>query len=203
MLAQEAYGHYYADDLPEALAVAQAAQESAGSVPRVGAVLAAALEARILGALDEPANCRAALERAETILSDLPAESVNDSAFGYDEGQLRFHEGNAYTHLRDTGAAWTAQQRAMELCAPSDYMDRTFTRLDRAICLASDGDAAGAVQYATEALNTLSDRQREGIITLRGIELLNSIPERDRRALPAARELNDRLKTPDASEADQ
>jgi transcriptional regulator with XRE-family HTH domain len=201
VLAQEAYGYYYSNDLAEALAAAQAAQECAGASPRVGAVLAAALEARILGALARPNDCRQALGRAETILSNLPSDYVNDSAFGYDEGQFRFHEGNAYTHLRDTAAAWTSQQRALELCAPNDFMDRTFTRLDRSICLVDDGDISGAIEYALETMTALDDRQRQGIITLRGRELLHNIPARERLALPAADELRDRLLTTDTNEA--
>jgi len=203
VLAQEAYGHYYSRDLPEALAVARLAQDSGRRAIYVGAVLAAALEARIHGALGQSVDCRAALDRAETILSDLPAELVNDSAFGYDEGQLRFHEGNAFTHLRDTDAAWTAQQRALELCAPGDFMDRSFARLDRAICLASDGEITSALEYATETMNALDDQQRRGIITLRGLELLNAVPSVQRRALPAARDLHDRLMTPNENEAEQ
>jgi transcriptional regulator with XRE-family HTH domain len=203
VLAQEAYGHYYSGDLSEALSVAQQAQESTRTAPRVGAVLAAALEARIHGAFGRSLDCRNALDRAEAILSALPTESLNDSAFGYDEGQLRFHEGNAYTHLRDTSAAWTAQQRALDLCAPTDFMDRTFTRLDRAFCLVNDGDVPQALEFAAETFAALNDRQREGIISMRGMELLNAIPAQQRHALPAARTLHDRLMTPDTNEADQ
>jgi transcriptional regulator with XRE-family HTH domain len=202
VLAQEAYGYYYSNDLAEALAVAQAAQKHAGAIPRVGAVLAAALEARIHGALGRASDCRQALSRAETILSNLPEGYVNDSAFGYDEGQLRFHEGNAYTHLHDATSAWVAQQRALELCAPSDFMDRTFTRLDRSICLVGDGDIAAAAEYALETMTALNDRQREGIITMRGMEFLHGIPAQERLALPAAVELHDRLMTTDTNEAD-
>ena len=202
VLAQESYGHYYGNDLADALAVARAAQECAGTMPLVGAVLGAALEARIQGVRGEAQECRNALDRAEAILSNLPAPYVNDSAFGYDEGQLRFHEGNAYTHLRDTASAWRAQQRALELCAPDDFMDRTFTRLDRSICLAGDGDIPTAVEYALETMTALNDRQREGIITMRGRELLRSIPAQERLTLPAAVDLRDRLMTTDTNEAD-
>jgi transcriptional regulator with XRE-family HTH domain len=202
VLAQESYGHYYSGDYSEAAAVAVMAQESTRTTPRVGAVLAAALEGRAHAAMGSATDCRRALESAALILADLGPESINDSAFGYDEGQLRFHEGNAYTHLHDTQAAWTAQQRALELSAPNDFMDRSLTQLDRASCLAYDGDTFGALEYAAETLGALNDRQREGIITLRGFELLNTIPVQQR-ALPAARELRERLTTPDTNEVDQ
>ena len=202
VLAQEAYGHYYSGDYSEAVTVASMAQEATSATPRVGAALAAALEARAHAVVGSAQSCRAALDRAESVLSSLEPDSVNDSAFGYDEGQLRFHEGNAYTHLHDTPAAWRAQQRALELSDPSDFMDRTLTKLDRASCLAHDGDVSEALACATTTLDGLNDRQREGIITLRGIEIFNTLPA-EHRALPAARELRDRLNTPDTHEVDQ
>jgi hypothetical protein len=113
--AQEAYGHYYAGDVRQAIEVAQDAQRLAGQVPCVGAILAAALEARAHAALGQAAETRAALQRAEWVLPRLDAESLVPSAFGYNEGQLRFHESSALTHLRDARAAWTAQERALEL----------------------------------------------------------------------------------------
>lgn len=200
VLAQEAYGHYYADDLGEALAVARGAQHIAGQVPRVGAVLAAALEARILGAQADRPGTEQAIGRAETGLAALPGELVNDSAFGYDEGQLRFHQGNAYTHLRDTRGAWPAQQRALELCGPADYMDRAFTRLDRATCLVQDGDVEAGLVYALDTMNALNDHQRAGIIALRGRQLVARLPAPQRLALPAVTELHERLMTPDDEE---
>jgi hypothetical protein len=126
---------------------------------------------------------RESLARAESILSQLDGDSLVPSAFGYNETQLRFHEGNAYTHLRDVKAALRAQERALELCAPGDYTDWAMTRLDRAMCLAYEGDASEALTYSTETLTSLTEPQREGIIALRGYEVLDALPE-GRRELP-------------------
>jgi hypothetical protein len=95
-------------------------------------------------------------------------------------------------HLGDTKSAWTAQRRALELVPANDYTDRTLTRLDRAICLAHDGDGTGAVEYAVQTLTGLPEDQRQGIITLRAQETLKAIPA-GQRALPAAREFQDLL----------
>ena len=197
VLAQEAYGHYYAGDLSEALAVARAARDAAAGVPRVGAVLAAALEARVLAARGDRTGCRQALGLAEAGLQALPPGQVGESAFGYDEGQLRFHEGNAYTHLGEAAAAWSAQQRALELCGPADFMDRAFTRLDRASCLIGDGELEAGLAYALGSVSTLTDQQGAGIITVRAKALVDALPATERRALPAAAELRERLQTPD------
>src|SRR5262245_46647150 len=74
--AQEAYGHYYAGDLLQAIEVAQHAQALAGTSAYVGAALAAALEARAHAALGNSGDTRAALDRAQAILSQLEPESL-------------------------------------------------------------------------------------------------------------------------------
>ncbi len=190
--AQEAYGHYYSGDLAKAVHVAQHAQALSGQVPSVGAVLAAALEARAQAALGHEQETRAALRRAETCLSHLDASAIGTSAFNYNEAQLRFHEGNAFTHLRDTKAAWQAQETALILCPTSDYMDRTMTKLDRANCLAHDGDVTSAVAVMVEATTSLTDQQRQGIITVRVREIIATLPPQHQ-ALPAVRDLHDLL----------
>src|ERR1022692_305759 len=176
VLAQEAYGHYYGGDLRGAVSVARQAQYLTPRVPSVGAVLAAALEARAHAAQGDLAETRRVLGRAEAILSALEPGSVTASAFGYTEAQFRFHESSAYTRLRAVRPATRAQDRALELCPRSDYADWAMIRLDRAGCLAQSGDAPGAVVYATETLTGLSGEQKQGIIALRGRELVRALP---------------------------
>jgi hypothetical protein len=179
VLAQEAYGHYYSDDLTDAVDVARQAQAVARARPCVGSVLAAALEARAHAALGRATDTRTSLHTAETILSGLGADDMVASAFGYNEAQLRFHESNALTHLGDTRAAWKAQDRALELVMPGDFMDEAFTQLDRAMCLAKDGDAATAVAHTTHTLLSLTESQRQGIIGLRARQIVEALPVRE------------------------
>jgi tetratricopeptide (TPR) repeat protein len=174
--AQEAYGHYYAGDLPQAIDVAQDAQRLAAQTPCVGAILAAALEARAHAALGRPTETRDALIRAEWILPRLDADSLVPSAFGYNEAQLRFHESSALTHLRDARGAWTAQERALQLTPEYDYTDRALTQLDRATCLVYEGDAAAAAECALRALSPLTNEHRRGIILLRAQNIIGALP---------------------------
>jgi uncharacterized membrane protein YecN with MAPEG domain len=190
--AQQAFVHYYSGQLVEALAVARHAQHLAGRTHCVGAVLAAALEARALGGMSDGDGARTAIGTAESILANLDAESVTASAFGYNEAQLRFHEGNALTHVHDTARAWQAQQRALVLYPDSDYLDRALVRLDRAACLVDDGDIDAALASAVQALVPLVDEQRQGLLTARGREVLRAVPAAAR-AVPAAREFRDLL----------
>ena len=142
--------------------------------------------------MDRPRETREALARAEDILSHLEGDALIPSAFGYNEAQLRFHQGNAYTHVRDVKSAVKAQDRALELCAPGDYTDWAMTRLDRASCLTYDRNTSDGLAYATATLTALTHAQRRGIIALRGSEILNALPKAQQ-ALPAAREFRELL----------
>jgi tetratricopeptide (TPR) repeat protein len=197
ILAQEAYGYYYSGDMHEAINCARYAQSASHGMPSVGFALAAALEARALASMGPEAAADAveALRRAEEMLSKLDESDITPSAFGYSEAQLRFHEGSTYTHLRDTGAAWKAQQRALSLIPENDYTDRALTNLDRAVCLAHDGDSREAVGYASVVLSGLAEQQRRGIIDARGRDVIQAIPASDR-VLPSVRQFRELLAPP-------
>lgn len=192
VLAQESYGHYYSGDLQEALDTTRQAQDLAKRTPCVGAALAVALEARIHAMMGRQRETREALARAEQLLPLLARDDLIPSAFGYNEGQLRFHEGNAYTYLRETKLAFNAQDRALELCRRDDYTDWAMIRLDRAACLTYAGKIVSSITYATETLNALTHPQRQGIIALRGREVLRALPPGEQKRAEA-RELRDLL----------
>lgn len=103
------------------------------------------------------------------------------------------------THLGDIRAAWLAQDKALALVASADFMDRTFTRLDRATCIAATGDPAGASSYARDTLLALTEAQRVGIITGRARQFIEAMPKRVR-AQPAVHELHDLLMLPQGQE---
>jgi hypothetical protein len=69
------------------MSVAQHAQAVVPTSACVGAVLAAALEARAQAALGRAEQTRDALRRAETLLSRLDMETAAASAFVYNEAQ--------------------------------------------------------------------------------------------------------------------
>lgn len=189
--AQEAYVHYYSGDLTQALEVARHAQQLMAA-PSVGGALAAALEARAEGLRGQPTAARSAIDRAELMLSGLPPDQRAASAFGYNEAQLRFHQGNALTHLGETEDAWEAGQRALELYPTGDYLDRTLVRLDRAECLVRANMPDEAAAVAARAVRGLTFEQRADMILNRGREIINAMPP-DQRELPAARDLRDVL----------
>ncbi|QDY12011.1 helix-turn-helix domain-containing protein [Micromonospora sp. HM134] len=180
VLAQEAHVYYYSADFRETVNLARHAQDVAGPEASVGTVLAAAIEARALAAMGKREETRAALGHAEGLLSRLEGDSLSASAFGYNEAQLRFHEGNAYTRLRVVDAALAAQDRALELCSPGDYTDWALTRLDRAICLTRMGQASDAVESLAETIGSLDGAKRQGIIAERARIALDGLPPTQR-----------------------
>jgi hypothetical protein len=104
------------------------------------------------------------------------------SAFGYSESKFRFHESSAYTRLGEIRPALAAQDRALALCPPGDYTDRALTRLDRAACMARQGDPVAAADYAAGTLRELDAEQRQGVIAVRGAELARGLPASGRAA---------------------
>ncbi|MCZ4096648.1 helix-turn-helix domain-containing protein [Streptomyces sp. H39-C1] len=177
MYAQEAYQQYYSGDVEGAVELACRAQHLAGGLPCVGPALAAPLEARAHALLGRREEAVAALAAADTALGRLdPADRIG-SAFGYSESQFRFHSGNAWTHLRETARAGEQQARALELYPLGDHTDRALIHLDQAVCLAADGDPAGAAVLATDTIVTLPADHRSALIIYRARELATSVPE--------------------------
>lgn len=191
VLAQEAHGHYYSGDVPEAIDVARRAYETS-QAPCTGAALGAALEARAQAALGRDEETRNALARAEETLSCLGGDVLIPSAFGYSEASFRFHEGNAYTHLRDVKSAFRALDRALKLCAPDNYTDWAMTRLDRAQCLIYANDISSGLEYAIDTLTSLDEPKRRGIISLRAQQIARALP-RKAGSLAASHDLDELL----------
>jgi hypothetical protein len=190
LLAQESYGHFYSNDLSEAVVVAEHAQAASAAPGGVGAPLAAALEARAQAMIGDGRATIRALDRAESMVADLEGDALTPSAFGYNEAQLRFHAGSAYTSLGDVPRAFAAQERALALCAPGDYTDSALTHLDRAACWTIEGDATAAASEVASTLVGLSAEQRRGLIDLRAVEVMAGFSEQQRK-LPAVQELRD------------
>ncbi|GAA2977511.1 hypothetical protein GCM10010483_22030 [Actinokineospora diospyrosa] len=171
--AQEAYYHFYAGDLKATIEAAQRAQHTAQV--SVGGILAAAVEARAHGLLGRADETVEAVNRAETILERLDSGLLVPSAFGYDLAQLRFHQGNALTHLKATASAHVALDQALELYPEDDYMDRALVNLDRALCMIHDGEDGSAAELAVNVITTLSRSQALGLIAGRANEVLHTL----------------------------
>ncbi len=78
-----------------------------------------------------------------------------------------------------------AQDRALELCPSDNYADWAMTRLDRAQCLIHAGDVTSGLEYANETVTTITAAQRQGIIALRGREIMKTLPESEKKRAAA------------------
>lgn len=192
MYAQEAYQLYYSADIVGAVELAVRAQHLAGGLPCVGPALAAPLEARAQAVLGRREAAADALSRAEVALGRLPEQT--GSAFGYSESQLRFHAGNAWTHLGETVRAAEQHERALELYPDAEVMDRALVRLDQAMCAAASGDAAGAALLATATVVDLPQQHRSALIIYRARDVAARVPEA--RTVPEVRVLREVLALP-------
>ncbi|WP_236047228.1 helix-turn-helix domain-containing protein [Streptacidiphilus fuscans] len=195
--AQESYQLYYSGDLFGAVELSIRAQELAGGLPCVADALAAPLEARAHALAGHRDQTMDALRRAETALLRLSPEDRQPSALGYDEAQLAFHAGNAWTALHETDRAWEQQERALELYPDENRTDRTLILLDRAACLAWDGDPGAGAQLATEAIVALPVEHRSPLVLYRARDLAVSVPGTNRQ-LPEVRVLREVLALPSA-----
>ena len=181
--AQEAYALYYGGGSPAAAVEAARLAQTLSRGPSVGSALAAALEARAHGVMGHRDDSYRALHRANDALSNLHGGSRSASAFGYNEAQLKFHEGNALTHLGEVDAAWTAQKQALALY-PMDDSDRVLVHLDRSIGLVRSGNAKAAIAYASDALTDAPSEHRVGIVVVRTRQLVEELT-RQRLLTPA------------------
>jgi tetratricopeptide (TPR) repeat protein len=175
--AHESYQLFYGGDLVGAVELAVRAQQLAGGMPCVADALAAPLEARAHALMGNRGDAIAALARAETALSRLPAEQRQPSALGYDEAQLAFHAGNAWTSLHESTQAWNQQQRALALYPDENRTDRTLILLDRAACLIWDGDQDDGAKLAADCVFGLPLEHRNQLIISRAREVTASLPE--------------------------
>lgn len=182
--AQEAYQSYYSGDLHGAVELASRSQHLASGTPCVGPALAAPLAARAHAQLGHPDYTTHALAAAETALQRLPADDQIGSAFGYSESQLRFHAGNALTHLGETTRARAELRRAMELYPVAEQMDRALVSLDLAMCTVTDGESAVAADQAARTLVGLEPAHRTALIIYRARQVADTVP-------PGAREVHE------------
>lgn len=167
---------YYGDPR-EALQLARKAQDLAGRAPSVAGAMAPAVEARALGMLalrgrgDAAPSARRALVRGRAVFDQLPKDNTGDLVFGFTERQLTFYEGDTLTSLGDHRHGDEVLSRALTLYSPSDHVDLTLVRLDRAACKLQAGHPDAALQEAQNAITELPGEHRSDILVHRARQL--------------------------------
>ncbi|GAA1547527.1 hypothetical protein GCM10009678_32640 [Actinomadura kijaniata] len=174
---REALVPMYYGDPREALHLARKAQDLAGRTPSVAAAMAPAVEARALGMLalrgrgDAAPSARRALVRGRAVFDQLSRDDTGDLAFGFTDRQMTFYEGDTFTNLGDHRAGDEALSRALTLYAPTDRVDLTLVRLDRAACRLHAGHIDAALATAREAIEELPTEHRSDILVHRARQI--------------------------------
>jgi tetratricopeptide (TPR) repeat protein len=210
---REALVPLYYGDPAQAAAAARASADLAGHQPCVAGVMAPVVEARALARLArarsgsalpgtgggrggaggaEVRRASAALDRAHEALDQLPEEERRDTAFGYTERQLLFHQGDALVTLGDYRGADDAFGQALRLYSPAEFLDRSLVSLGQARCRLQAGEPEEALRLSRDTLVGLPSQHRPGIV-LRAAHSLGEAVAAKHGDFPAVRDYREVL----------
>jgi transcriptional regulator with XRE-family HTH domain len=201
---REALVPLYYGDPAEAVALARAAAGLAGRNVCVAAAMAPVMEARALarvaarrGGTAKPQGLRRAsslLDSAHEALSRLPATDRGDTAFGYTERQLLFHEGDTLVTLAHHQGAETALKHALRLYSTEEVLDRSLTTLGLARCRLEADEPEEALRMSKETLFAVPREHRSEIMVRTARSLGDSVAGRHGE-VSAVREYREALAT--------
>ena len=171
---REALVPLYYGDPAEAVGLARAAAGLAGRNACVAAAMAPVAEARALarvaarrgGAATSQGLRRASglLDSAHEALARLPGTERGDSAFGYTERQLLFHEGDTLVTLAHHRGAEHALTRALRLYSAEEVLDRSLATLGLARCRLAADEPEEALRLGKETLLAAPREHRSEIM---------------------------------------
>ncbi len=201
---REALVPLYYGDPAEAVALARAGAGLAGRNVCVAAAMAPVMEARALarvaarrGGTAKPQGLRRAsglLDSAHEALSRLPATDRGDTAFGYTERQLLFHEGDTLVTLAHQHGAERALTQALRLYSTEEVLDRSLTTLGLARCRLEADEPEEALRLSKETLFAVPREHRSEIMVRAARSLGDSVAGRHGEFL-AVREYREALAT--------
>lgn len=171
---REALVPLYYGDPAEAVALARAGAGLAGRNVCVAAAMAPVIEARALarvaarrGGTAKPQGLRRAsalLDGAHEALARLPVTDRGDTAFGYTERQLLFHEGDALVTLAHQQGAEKALTHALRLYSTEEILDRSLATLGLARCRLEADEPEEALRLSRETLFAVPREHRSEIM---------------------------------------
>lgn len=173
--------------VPEAaVRIAARARRAAGRTPTAAGALAAAVTARSLAAIGDRRGARMAVNDVRDLVERLDDQETADTWFGYPAQKHFVHLSQAYTLLGDTGAAYAAQDDALDLTDSPSVMTRALIAMDSATCLRLDGDPSAASAMAAGIFDRLPAPYRDGLIRSRATALHQTLGDLPRDLLGQA-----------------
>jgi hypothetical protein len=201
---REALVPLYYGDPAEAVALARAGAGLAGRNVCVAAAMAPVMEARALarvaarrGGTAKPQGLRRAsslLGSAHEALSRLPATDRGDTAFGYTDRQLLFHEGDTLVTLAHHQGAEKALKHALRLYSTEEVLDRSLATLGLARCRLEADEPEEALRLSKETLFAVP-REHRSEIMVRAARSLGDCVAGRHGELSAVREYREALAT--------
>jgi len=167
---REALVPLYYGDPRQAAALARTGTDLAGRQPCAAGVMAPVIEARALariagrGRREATDRARSALDRAHDALGELPTSDRDDTAFGYTERQLFFHQGDTLVTLGDYQGATRAFAQASRMYSRGEFLDRALVMFGAARCLAEADEPEHALRVGQDTLLGLPRQQRTEIV---------------------------------------
>jgi transcriptional regulator with XRE-family HTH domain len=185
---REALVPLYYGDPAEAVALARAGAGLAGRNVCVAAAMAPVMEARALarvaarrGGTAKPQGLRRAaalLDSAHEALSRLPGTDRGDTAFGYTERQLLFHEGDTLVTLAHHRGAEKALTHSLRLYSTEEILDRSLATLGLARCRLEADEPEEALRLSRETLFAVPREHRSEIMVRAARSLGDSVAGR-------------------------
>jgi hypothetical protein len=185
---REALVPLYYGDPAEACALARTGGGLAGRNVCVAGAMAPVLEARALARVAArrggPAKLQglrrvsALLDQAHDALGRLPAPERADTAFGYTERQLLFHEGDTLVTLGHSQGAERALTRALRLYSADEILDRSLATLGIAQCRLEADEPEEALRLSRDTLFGVPREHRSEIMVRAARSLGDSVAGR-------------------------
>ncbi|MEO3923026.1 helix-turn-helix transcriptional regulator [Micromonosporaceae bacterium B7E4] len=187
-------GTYERRPIPQVLALADEAVTLANGRPCRGTAGVLSGRAQALAVAGRAEEATAALQMLNDITDRLPAAVVADadSMFGWPEVRLRYTESYVYTHIGNTAAAMTAQDRALDLYPVDLARERAQLQMHRASCLIQSGHVTDGLRYAADVLDELPVDQHNALLYQVAQQVIATVPHAERRRVEAV-DLRDRL----------
>src|SRR5215467_11130140 len=188
MAAREALVPLYYGDPAEACALARTGAGLAGQNVCFAAAMAPVLEARAMARVSArrggPAKLQGLrrvsglLDKAHDALARLPEAERGDTAFGYTERQLLFHEGDTLVTLGNAEGAERAFTRALRLYSADEILDRSLATLGLAQCRLEADEPEEALRLSRDTVLGVPREHRSEIMVRAARSLGDSVAGR-------------------------
>jgi hypothetical protein len=91
---------------------------------------------------------------------------------------MLFYEGDTLTGFGEHRSGDEALHRALQLYSPTEIIDRTLVKLDRAACALHAGDPSEAALLAQAAILDIDPQHRSRLLVQRAQQLASAVAQR-------------------------